>query len=397
MAGFLSTLGKVFLIVVSLGIGLAMVNFFLVFRGYQMRPYNWIFRGPEFIQTDDYFNFFTTDVQEIWTPRPNTVIVPDYWETDAEGFRVNPTHRGKQPTGDRVLVIGDSFVYGHGVSHTEAWPAKLEANWRQAGWDVWVDNAGVPASGTDQQFLRLRKMTARHKYTRVIWALYQNDIRETNTACLLAETPIGYVQLPAWMNIAYVNAKLIKYLPNALVRTAVGNLMTTTTIYGKEVFTIGCSQRVGDGNLDAPYERKLTRIVAAAEELAHRQGFSLTFVIMPHQKFFEEQIPNYDISWQQDIFHHGLEVNEAHFIDLNRTIAQTFDPYIAYLRGTNITATPEDSAVLGARSAPTSVGLDDSLFLKEVGNFDKGEWHLNVQGNELVAKLIQQFIDQDQE
>lgn len=51
----------------------------------------------------------------------------------------------------RVLVIGDSFSFGHGVEIAEAYPAQLEAQLSHTE----VVNLAVTGYGTDQQLLRL--------------------------------------------------------------------------------------------------------------------------------------------------------------------------------------------------------------------------------------------------
>jgi hypothetical protein len=57
----------------------------------------------------------------------------------------------------RILVLGDSFAFGYGVEHEEAFPARLEAclNGTGAG-EFEVLNAGVPGYGTVDQLNYLR-------------------------------------------------------------------------------------------------------------------------------------------------------------------------------------------------------------------------------------------------
>lgn len=52
----------------------------------------------------------------------------------------------------RILAVGDSFTYGHGVQDDEAYPAVVESMLRARGHDVQVLNAGVPGYNTDQAY-----------------------------------------------------------------------------------------------------------------------------------------------------------------------------------------------------------------------------------------------------
>lgn len=55
----------------------------------------------------------------------------------------------------RVVVLGDSLTAGYGLSAGEAFPARLEARLRQAGFDVEVVNAGVSGDTSSGGLARL--------------------------------------------------------------------------------------------------------------------------------------------------------------------------------------------------------------------------------------------------
>jgi len=101
-----------------------------------------------------------------------------YTADDALGFRLTPGYRGvqsfrgepiplefnswgmrdREPDGrraarQRILVLGDSFMFGHSVRSEESFPKQLEARLRaRLGAEaVEVINAGVPRYGTSQQ------------------------------------------------------------------------------------------------------------------------------------------------------------------------------------------------------------------------------------------------------
>jgi lysophospholipase L1-like esterase len=65
--------------------------------------------------------------------------------TDGEGFRV-AQGQSRESAECRVLVVGDSFSHGMYVKAEEAYPAVLGQLLRAAGYDIEVDNGGMPGN-----------------------------------------------------------------------------------------------------------------------------------------------------------------------------------------------------------------------------------------------------------
>lgn len=73
-----------------------------------------------------------------------------------------PELRSKQPGERRVLVVGDSLVWGYGVEVDEALPARLEVALRDAGCGSAVTlNAGVPGYGSKHMAAHLGRLWRR--------------------------------------------------------------------------------------------------------------------------------------------------------------------------------------------------------------------------------------------
>ena len=119
---------------------------------------------------------------------------------DQEGFverrqyrtRVKINHLGlrdkdygyhRQPGKQRILVLGDSFVWGMGVEMEQAFTEVMERRLDH----VEVINAGVPAYGTDQALLWLETEGWRYQPDLVILLLYFDDVLQ-NTLDILYET-----------------------------------------------------------------------------------------------------------------------------------------------------------------------------------------------------------------
>jgi len=91
---------------------------------------------------------------------------------NAQGMR-DVEHRLEKPEGvKRVLVLGDSFMYGDGVEQEESMPRRLAAMTPQ----VAVINAGVRAWNLDQEYLYYKARGRRYGADLVILAFFINDL-----------------------------------------------------------------------------------------------------------------------------------------------------------------------------------------------------------------------------
>jgi hypothetical protein len=196
------------------------LELFLQQTNYIYRPHSWVFASEEFYQDTEYHNFYTTDFFEIFKPDKNENVIPEYWQTDHLGFRYNPAHTAQadEKVDETWIAVGDSFVYGHGVSDTENWVSLLEKGVSaRRKKKIQIHNAGVPATGTDQQFIRLKRVIKEYKPSTVIWVLNFNDAFDDKHTCLYKEVLKNqYIQLPAVLNVAYINGKLMQTIPKKL-------------------------------------------------------------------------------------------------------------------------------------------------------------------------------------
>lgn len=102
------------------------------------------------------------------------------WDTDfkvmrrhnSHGFRSPEIPIEKPPGKQRVLAIGDSFVYGTGVENDESYPAVLE----RLEPSLQVINAGVPAYSGAEELVQLREEIGVWKPDLVIAAYFWNDL-----------------------------------------------------------------------------------------------------------------------------------------------------------------------------------------------------------------------------
>ncbi len=131
-----------------------------------------------------------TDPVKIWRLPPNSSEL----ETNAQGLR--NAHDVVPKSGPRILCLGDSWVFGHGVSREEAWPAQLGA---KTGLEVL--NAGVMGYCLYQAWLTLQDPGLALKPDLVILNNVHNHAQ--NSAFLLSEGPLPEALRP-WLHKSHL-------------------------------------------------------------------------------------------------------------------------------------------------------------------------------------------------
>ena len=105
--------------------------------------------------------------------------------SNSDGFRNAREFSDERPA-FRMIVTGDSFVFGDGVHAAERTSNQLEA--RMRGW--WVDNLGMTGWGVDNMLRATRAYAPKIRPDRVIVAIYTDDFRRVDPYY----TGLGYAQ-----------------------------------------------------------------------------------------------------------------------------------------------------------------------------------------------------------
>ena len=92
-----------------------------------------------------------------------------------------PLAPGTRP---RVLVLGDSQTFGHGVGDEAPYPRRLQGLFEARGAAVEVVNAGMQGFSSDQSFKLFAKRLRGLEPDLVVFAHYWNDIPENITQAL---------------------------------------------------------------------------------------------------------------------------------------------------------------------------------------------------------------------
>jgi GDSL-like Lipase/Acylhydrolase family len=100
--------------------------------------------------------------------------------TNALGLRGGEVAASKAPGTRRVLVVGDSYVFGVGVDEEHTLPARLQRMLSTGGESWEVLNLGVAGYSTDQEYVLFRELGPRLAPDVVVLVVCDNDF-EGNT------------------------------------------------------------------------------------------------------------------------------------------------------------------------------------------------------------------------
>ena len=97
-------------------------------------------------------------------------------DVNALGYRGPPRPVAKPPQAFRILLIGDSFTYGHGVEANQAIAAQLEPLLAaRMGRPVEVLNFGIPGLNLESSVDQYRLFAAKWQHDMVIYLFFDND------------------------------------------------------------------------------------------------------------------------------------------------------------------------------------------------------------------------------
>lgn len=176
MTGFFrSTIGRIFakIVLVVCSVVAALIVVELGSRILGLRPYP--VRGLH--------TFLRYDPNLGWSHIPKahgTVESTDYSieaVINGHGLRDREYSYSRVPGKKRVLVLGDSFVWGLGVGLDQTFSKRLEALLT----DTEVINAGVPGYSTDQELLWLERQGTKYKPDLVIVMIYWDDLAQNTS------------------------------------------------------------------------------------------------------------------------------------------------------------------------------------------------------------------------
>lgn len=209
----------------------------------------------------------------IYAPEQNLVErsdrhLPYHVVIDSLGFRGAELQRAKAAGTRRLLMLGDSFMFGEFVPEGETLPEQLEREIRRGCPDVQVINAGLPGSTIVDQREMLRRGLSLAP-DGVVLAMSSNDLEDLTVASMwdrLAENRAAKSHFP--LSIAY---PVLRHL-------ALFNLL-------QQVRAAAFNRQKPRGALDTlrllPARERYGRELVAVRDTLRALGVPLLFVLYP--------------------------------------------------------------------------------------------------------------------
>jgi lysophospholipase L1-like esterase len=294
------------------------------------------------------------DPELIWTFRPNvsgTWGTDEFQETSAinslgmRDHEVAPKRAGER----RIVAIGDSFTYGHGVQLEESYPKVVERRLAERGVGeppVTVLNAGQPGYGMDQIYKSfvLRRLALEPDL--VLVGVHTTDVTIDVDKSLFGLHDGALVPLDARHNWIHVQGTILEYLPRFVAASQLARLALSAL---QNVPALRQTPPLSEAQLYDWQRDKAVAEITALRDLGKQRGFRVAVVLMPSEWALR------DPGWEP-------------FGDLAVRLRAREIPVLELLRG------------LGG-----STSDQFALFFPK----DK---HLNVQGNRVLGELVTDFV-----
>ena len=203
---------------------------------------------------------------------------PYFVKINSKGFRDGEHSYDKPPGVFRIVVIGDSFVFGAGGVDPSNRFADILA---KSGTNLEVINMGVPGYGADQEYLNLKNEGMKYHPDLVLLCAFYNDFSESfSTINPSIGRPKGYLSLDGNQFVFHPPSFSLFYRLSQYSYVLGLADLALSKISG----TYFEAQRQPNGVLAYP-ERVATfrQIYSSAAELCRKRGINFVVVYLPFQ------------------------------------------------------------------------------------------------------------------
>ena len=112
--------------------------------------------------------------------------------TNNMGLRGSRNYEREKPNGVlRIALLGDSFIFGHGVNDNEVASSRLEMMYRQAGAEAEVLNFGVSGFGQAEELITFENIVQKYDPDYVVIFYFNNDIGNNTISGLYVLNEFG--------------------------------------------------------------------------------------------------------------------------------------------------------------------------------------------------------------
>jgi lysophospholipase L1-like esterase len=182
----------------------------------------------------------------------------------------------------RIIVLGDSMIFGHGVNDDQTFPNQLEAIFRDENRAVDVINAGVKGYGTDSahKFFTARLQPLSLQPDLVIFAVYQNDLYDNIGQPLYTIENGSLAPLDPTRNWIYLLGTIEQKTPE-FIRNRILYGIVLSRFVGRDVYS-----QLPDMNEQELYDwaaHKAFLEIVDLRRRGRRQGFRVMVLCIPYR------------------------------------------------------------------------------------------------------------------
>jgi lysophospholipase L1-like esterase len=190
-----------------------------------------------------------------------------------DGFRGPRVPIGRRSGWNRIVVLGDSYVFGHGVNDDETFCVRLAELFPQTE----VVNLGVTGYSTDQELLLLEDRALAYEPDVVVLCFYANDLLDNGH-----ETAWGLYRKPRFLLLPDGSVQLES---ETVTEGVPLRMRIQRELRRRFVLYDVIAYRLRRGEPDAPAAgapRELSRaLVRRIAQLCHEGGAPLLLVVLP--------------------------------------------------------------------------------------------------------------------
>jgi lysophospholipase L1-like esterase len=202
----------------------------------------------------------------------------------------------------RIIVLGDSMIFGHGVSNDEAFPNELEAVFSEAGRRVDVINAGIKGYGTDGYYklFKTRLHPLELKPDLVIFGVYSNDLHDNIGQPLYTIEKGTLAPLDPTRNWIYLLGSIERQTPEFFRNRILYGLVLSRFV-SRDVY--GVLPDLGEQGLADWAAHKALLQIVDLQRLGRREGFRVMALGVPYRDG-----PENFYAWLEPVAKRGVQL-----------------------------------------------------------------------------------------
>lgn len=327
---------------------------------------------------------FVLNPELIYTAKPSNYLeyktseFTESVQTNQYGWRDKPiADKGSETI--RIIAVGDSFTFGHGIENNEkTYPKRLENylnQLRPSSKKFEVFNAGQKGYSPDQEYRLITTQLLAHKPDYIIWNFSDPGDLYNLTESGNWPIPALYdirddklVSLDARLNWLYVSSFFLRHVPDFIGRSYIINFLISQS---SQINFLSRKPRLSHLELKEWGFKKMVLEVKEVQKLTQANDFKLIVVILPYKEVFMDSDSEYIQAFEafgEQIKNEGIKI-----INIRNELKENTSFY-ANDNGKN------NGKILGVQSV-------------EINNlYFKSDYHPNEKGADLFGYIVAKLL-----